>query len=88
MYVINIRRHILGSNERRRSFVSNKIDAPASHLIELYAMRWRVETFFRGTKQDLGFVDCELRHAAGSSQHWHLLMLAYSLLKFYCTQRS
>ncbi|WP_114579297.1 IS701 family transposase [Saliphagus sp. LR7] len=62
--------------------VSNKIDAPASHLIELYAMRWRVETFFRDTKQDLGFGDCELRHAAGASRHWHLLMLAYSLLKF------
>ncbi|SDY31295.1 SRSO17 transposase [Halobellus clavatus] len=62
--------------------VSNKIDAPASHLIELYAMRWRVETFFRDTKQDLGFGDCELRHTAGASRHWHLLMLAYSLLKF------
>ncbi|WP_114579350.1 IS701 family transposase [Saliphagus sp. LR7] len=61
--------------------VSNKIDAPASHLIQLYAMRWRVETFFRDTKQDLGFGDCELRHAAGASRHWHLLMLAYSLLK-------
>ena len=61
--------------------VSNKIDAPASHLIALYAMRWRVETFFRDIKQDLGFGDCELRHAAGASRHWHLLMLAYSLLK-------
>ena len=61
--------------------VSNKIDAPASHLIKLYAMRWRIETFFRDTKQDLGFGDCELRHAVGASRHWHLLMLAYSLLK-------
>lgn len=61
--------------------VSNKIDAPASHLIALYAMRWRVETFFRDTKQDLGFGNCELRHAAGASRHWHLVMLAYSLLK-------
>lgn len=62
--------------------VSNKIDAPARHLIELYAMRWRVETFFRDTKPDLGFGDCELRHAAGASRHWHLIMLAYSLVKF------
>jgi len=44
-------------------------------------MRWRIETFFRDTKQDLGFGDCELRHAAGASADWHLLMLAYSLLK-------
>lgn len=53
----------------------------SSHLIELYAMRWRIETFFRDTKQDLGLGVCELRHATGASRHWHLLMLAYSLLK-------
>jgi hypothetical protein len=41
----------------------------------------RIETFFRDTKQDFGFGDCELRHAADTSRHWHLLMLAYSLLK-------
>ena len=40
-----------------------------------------METFFRDTKQELGFGDCELRHAAGASRHWHLLMLAYSLVK-------
>ncbi|WP_020221299.1 transposase [Halarchaeum acidiphilum] len=62
--------------------VTNKIDASASHLIELYAMRWHVETFFKDTKQNLGFGDCELRHAASASQYWPLLMLAYSLLKF------
>jgi len=61
--------------------VSNKIDATASHLITLYAMRWRGETLFRDTKQDLGFGDCEHRHAAGASRHRHLQMLAYSFLK-------
>ncbi|MDJ1433797.1 IS701 family transposase [Halostagnicola sp. A-GB9-2] len=70
-----------GEEPSVKYIVSNKIDAPASHLIELYAMRWRVETFFRDTKQDLGFGDCELRHVAGASGDWHLLMLAYSLLK-------
>ncbi len=68
--------------------VSNKIAAPASHLITLSAMRWRVETFFRDTKQDLGLGDCELRHAAGTSRHWHLLMLAYSLLKLGAAERA
>lgn len=70
-----------GKEPSVKYIVSNKIEAPASHLIALYAMRWRVETFFRDTKQDLGFGDCELRQAAGASRHWHLLMLAYSLLK-------
>jgi hypothetical protein len=47
----------------------------------LYAVRWRIETFFRDTEHDLGFEDCELRHAAGASRHWHLMTLAYSLSK-------
>ena len=34
--------------------VSNENDAPASHLIELYAMRWHLETFFGDTQEDLG----------------------------------
>jgi len=46
--------------------VSNKIDAPASHLIALYAMRWRVETFFRDTKQDLGFGRISVLETASS----------------------
>nr|WP_323740469.1 transposase [Halegenticoccus tardaugens] len=61
--------------------MSNEIGAPANHLITLYAMRWRVETFFRDIKQNLGFGGCELRHTAGASGDWHLLMLAYNLLK-------
>jgi hypothetical protein len=58
--------------------MSNKTDV--QQAISLSEMRWRAETFFRDTKQDLGFGDCELRHAAGASRH--LLMLAYSLPKF------
>ena len=44
-----------GDDSSVKYTVSNKIDAPASHLIELRAMGWRVETFFRDTKQGLGF---------------------------------
>ncbi|WP_049995867.1 hypothetical protein [Halococcus sediminicola] len=67
---------------------SNKIDVPASHLIGMYAMRWRVETFYRDTKPDLGLGDCELGHAAGASRQRHLLMLAYSLLKLGAADRA
>jgi hypothetical protein len=44
-------------------------------------MRWRIETFFRDSKQDLGFEDCEVERTAGASRHWHLLMVAYSALR-------
>jgi hypothetical protein len=60
---------------------SNKIDAPSSHIIRSYSYRWRIETFFEDSKQDLGLGDCEVRDSDGASRHWHLQMLTYSLLR-------
>lgn len=64
-----------------RCLVTNKIDAPAAHVIGLYTRRWRIETFFRDARQDLGLSDCEVRNERGAKRHWHLVMLAYSLLR-------
>ena len=64
-----------------RYFASNKIGAPSEHLIRSYSFRWPVEVFFEDSKQDLGFGDCEVRDERGASRHWHLQMLAYSLLR-------
>ena len=60
---------------------TNKIDAPSRHVIRTYSYRWRIETFFEDSKQDLGLGDCELRDAEGTSAVWHLQMLTYSLLR-------
>ena len=60
---------------------TNKIDAPSEHLIRTYSYRWRIETFFEDSKQDLGLGDCEVRDEGGASRHWHLQMLTYSLLR-------
>ena len=61
--------------------VSNKVDAPTEHVTRSYSKRWRIETFFADSKQALGFGDCELQRDEGASRHWHLLMLAYSLVR-------
>jgi len=60
---------------------TNKIDAPTQHVIRSYGMRWRIETFFEDSKQDLGLGDCEMQTDEGASRHWHLLMAAYSLVR-------
>ncbi len=61
--------------------VTNIIDAPTAHIICAYSMRWRIETFFEDSKQDLGLGDWELQTDEGASRHWHLLMAAYSLMR-------
>ena len=60
---------------------TNKIDAPSAHIIRSYSHRWRIETFFENSKEDLGLGGCEVRDSDGASRHWHLQMLTYSLLR-------
>jgi len=64
-------------------FATNKIDVSSAHVIRSYLKRWRIETFFEDSKQELGLVlgDCEVRDSDGASRHWHLQMLTYSLLR-------
>ncbi len=61
--------------------VTNKIDAQSADIIESYGFRWRIETFFEDSKQDLGFADCEVQRERSAKRHWHMNMLAYSLLR-------
>jgi SRSO17 transposase len=61
--------------------VTNKIDAPSAHIIRSYGYRWRIETFFEDSRQDLGFGDCEVQRNTSARRHWQLVMLAYSLLR-------
>ena len=61
--------------------VTNEIDAPSPHLIRSYGYRWRIETFFEDSKQDLGFADCEAQRSTSARRHWQLVMLAYSLAR-------
>jgi len=58
--------------------MSNKIDASASHLIELYALRRRVEAFFKDTKQDLGFWNDSRTRDLTSQRHQTILPRKHS----------
>ncbi len=60
---------------------TNKIDAPSAHIIRSYSKRWRIETFFEDSKEDLGLGGCEVRDSDSASRHWQLQMLTYSLLR-------
>jgi hypothetical protein len=64
-----------------RYLATSKIDAPSAHIIRSYSDRWRIETLFEDSKQDLALGDCEVRDSDGASRHWHLYMLTDSLLR-------
>jgi hypothetical protein len=60
---------------------TNKIDSPSAHIIRSYSKRWRMETLFEDSKEDLVLGGCEVRDSDGASRHWHLQMLTDSLFR-------
>lgn len=61
--------------------VTNRKDWNAKKIMETYAIRWSIETFFRDGKQSLGFTEYQLRSIDAVERHLCLVNLAYSLLE-------
>lgn len=61
--------------------VTNRMDWNVTKIIKNYILRWSIETFFRDSKQSLGFEDYQLRSIDAVERHLCLVNLAYSLLE-------
>jgi len=61
--------------------VTNRTDWDVTKIIKNYTLRWGIETFFRDSKQSLGFEDYQLRSIDAVERHLCLVNLAYSLLE-------
>jgi hypothetical protein len=57
-------------------------------IIDSFKQRWSIETFYKDSKQNLGFEDYELRKLNGIIRHWYLVFLAYTLLQLSATNKS
>ncbi len=61
--------------------MTNRTDWNVTRIIKSYTLRWSIETFFRDSKQSLGFEDYQLRSIDAVERHLCLVNLAYSLLE-------
>ena len=50
-------------------------------VVQCYSLRFRIDTFYRDAKQNLGLGGCNLRSLRGTRRHWQLGFLGYSLLE-------
>jgi hypothetical protein len=66
------------------SRVSNKCEATAQTIIEVYLCRWPIETFYQDSKQSLGLNEYRMRTAEAFKKHWCLVFVAYSILHLDC----
>jgi len=61
---------------------TNKLNwSQPKKVITTYGHRWPIETFYRDSKQSLGFSDYRLRDTEAVKKHICLVFLAYSLLE-------
>jgi hypothetical protein len=61
--------------------ISNRHDAPEEAL-KVYGKRWRIEVFFRATKQELGFEQCHSTSESHQHAHMELLFATETLLAY------
>lgn len=60
-----------------RAFISPNADITATDLLNHYAHRWPIETFFRESKKKLGLDDYQIRSHRGIKRYFIMLMLTY-----------
>ena len=61
-------------------FLSTDTQLDAQKMLELYAMRWAIEVYFKETKQHLGFLKEQARHYACYVASIHLTAIRFCLL--------
>ena len=60
---------------------TNRLYWEEVRVVQCYSLRFRIDTFYKDAKQNLGLGGCNLRSLKGTRRHWQLGFLGYSLLK-------
>lgn len=60
-----------------KCFISLDIELSTKQILNHYLKRWPIETFFRETKQKLGFDKYQIHTIQGIKRYIYLLMLTY-----------
>jgi len=60
---------------------TNRLYWEETRVVQCYSLRFRIDTFYKDAKQNLGLGGCNLRSLEGTRRHWQLGFLGYSLLK-------
>ena len=60
---------------------TNRLDWDVKTILKTYLKRWKIDSFYRDAKQELGLEDYELRKLRGIRRHWLMVFLAHNLLQ-------
>jgi hypothetical protein len=65
--------------------VSNPLDLTANQILEIYALRWSIEVYFKEAKQHLGLLQEQTRSFASYTASIHLTGIRYLILINACS---
>jgi len=60
---------------------TNRLDWDTKTVLKTYLKRWKIDSFYRDAKQELGLEDYEVRKMRGLRRHWLMVFLAHTLLR-------
>lgn len=63
-----------------RFYCSNKLDMKADKTLNVYARRWKIDSFYRDARQNLGMDEYEMRKIEGVRRHLTMVFIAHTLL--------
>ena len=61
-----------------KCFVTNNLKESKETIIEKYKLRWKIDDFYRQSKDNLGFDQFQVRKGLSIMRHWILVFLAYT----------
>lgn len=70
-------KNALWNKHALKCFISLDIELSTQQILKHYLRRWPIETFFRETKQRLGFDKYQIHTIKGIKRYMYLLMLTY-----------
>ncbi|ASS89155.1 hypothetical protein AP3564_01725 [Aeribacillus pallidus] len=65
------------TSEHLRCFLSTDTELSGQAILEYYAKRWSIESYFRQTKETLGFDRYRIRHERAIKRYWVIVQFTY-----------
>lgn len=65
----------------KKYFITNNLNLSKKEILDLYKGRWAIENLFRMLHSKLGLDQCESRKIDAQTAHFHLCLLAFTVLE-------
>ena len=82
-----ISRDVSKKDSKNFHLISTNINDSPEEIISTYKLRWKIETFHRDMKQNLGFASAFFRRESGIVRHSVFVILAFAVLSLIMFRR-